>query len=115
MAAGADVIPAWAFGQSAAFRWLRPGPPLVPAPLVARVSRAIGMVPMLLWGRWGTLVPLRAPLTVVLGAPLGLPRCEDPSDEEVQAWLDKYAAALRALHSRHKAAAGLPKEVLRVL
>jgi hypothetical protein len=42
MQCGADVVPAFAFGQSQTYGWIRPGPPLVPAWAVAALSRRIG-------------------------------------------------------------------------
>jgi hypothetical protein len=42
MQGGADVLPAFAFGQSQTYRWLRPGPPLLSKEFVQALSRKIG-------------------------------------------------------------------------
>ncbi|GBF96718.1 diacylglycerol acyltransferase type 2 [Raphidocelis subcapitata] len=115
MQCGADVVPVFAFGQSQTYKWLRPGPPLVPAAAVAALSRKIGMVPLALLGRWGSPVPHRSRMTVVLGAPLRLPRHESPPDDLVQAHLDEYIAALEGIFERHRAAAGHGSTRLRVM
>jgi hypothetical protein len=73
------------------------------------------MVPLLMFGRWGTPIPHRSPLTIVLGAPLGLPRHDDPPPELVQKHLDAYIAAMEGIFERHKAAAGFKDWRLRIL
>jgi 2-acylglycerol O-acyltransferase 2 len=73
------------------------------------------MVPLALLGRWGTPIPHRSRMTVVLGAPLRLPRHDSPPDDVVQAHLDDYVAALEAIFHRHRAAAGHARTVLRVM
>ncbi|KAI8471556.1 MAG: diacylglycerol acyltransferase-domain-containing protein [Monoraphidium minutum] len=115
MQCGADVVPVFAFGQTQTYGWLRPGPPLVSEGAVKAMSRTIGMVPLLLLGRWGTPIPHPARLTVVVGAPLQLPQHDAPPEELVQGYLDKYISDLEALFERNKAAAGHKSLVLRVL
>jgi len=123
---GADaIVPAFAFGQSHAFSWLRPGPPLFSRALVARVARSMGAVPLAIWGRGGTPAPRRRPMVVVVGRPLPLPRPAewaaraarggDPPTELVQAHLDGYIDALRQLVETHKAAVGFPETTLVVM
>jgi hypothetical protein len=73
------------------------------------------MVPLLMLGRWGTPVPHRSRLTVVLGAPLRLPRHDDPPPALVQKYLDAYIAAMEGIFERHKEAAGYKDWTLRVL
>jgi hypothetical protein len=79
------VIPVYAFGQNGTYMWKRPGPPWVSEESFARFSRRLGVVPMLLMGRWGSLAPLRSPMLVVLGKPLVMPRHDDPPEELVSA------------------------------
>lgn len=67
-----------------------------------------GMVPMMIYGRWGTPVPIPAPMTVVFGRPLGLPQHDDPPEELVQHYLDAFIAAMRDMFEKNKAAAGYP-------
>jgi 2-acylglycerol O-acyltransferase 2 len=42
MQTGSHVVPCFAFGQTAAFSWYRPGPPLVSDAAVQTFSRKIG-------------------------------------------------------------------------
>jgi hypothetical protein len=39
---GVPLVPAFAFGQTSMYRWIQPGPPLVPAGWVNALSRSIG-------------------------------------------------------------------------
>ena len=56
-------------------------------------------------GRLCTFMPdERAPMAAVVGAPLALPRIEQPTDADVDAAHAKYVEALRALFERQKAA-----------
>lgn len=112
---GASVVPVFAFGQRATYRWWRPdGAPWVRSAL-AIVSRSVGMVPLAIWGAAGTPLPRRVPMTVVIGAPLTLPRDPDPKPEIVQAGLDAYIEALQALYERHRAKYGHAAIPLRIL
>ncbi|MEW5301864.1 MAG: hypothetical protein WDW36_004693 [Sanguina aurantia] len=70
---GAPLAPVFAFGQTATYTWMRPGSPYVPDAWVSAVSRAIGFVPISLHGVWGTALPHKAPLYVVIGKPIPLP------------------------------------------
>lgn len=115
MQSGADIVPAFAFGQSQTYKWLRPGPPLFSQEAVKALSRQIGMVPLVLLGRWGSPVPHRSRLTVVLGPPMRLPQHDSPSDEVLQHYLDIYISQLEGMFERHKAAAGHPGLQLRVM
>nr|QBG05558.1 diacylglycerol acyltransferase [Chromochloris zofingiensis] len=105
---GAPIIPVFAFGQSNTFQWYRPGPPWVSEAFVAKLSRRIGMVPLLIMGRWGTPLPIQTPMTVVFGKPIPVPHTETPSDELVQEHLDKFITAMETLFHKYKAQAGFP-------
>ncbi|MEW5317165.1 MAG: hypothetical protein WDW38_008491 [Sanguina aurantia] len=59
--------------ETATYTWMRPGSPYVPDAWVSAVSRAIGFVPISLHGVWGTALPHKAPLYVVIGKPIPLP------------------------------------------
>lgn len=112
---GASLVPVFCFGQSEIYGWARPGPPWVPQRWLDALSRLIGFVPMLLYGRWGTPVAYRMPMTVVIGRPIPLPKTPQPSRELVAGYLDTFITELSALYERHKAASGYPGGRLKVL
>ena len=105
LAAGAPLVPAFAFGQTAMFKWSNP----MPLPRAARdgLARAAGFMP--LWIHDGSYLPFpvrSARVTVELGAPVPLPRVADPDDATVRRWLDTFVDAMAALYEAHKDGAG---------
>lgn len=114
MERGAPIVPCFAFGQRAAFRWWRPPS----SPSLSAFARAIGYVPMLFWGMGCSPLPYPAKMTIVLGEPLTTTPpapASEISDEEVDTTLRVYIAAIEELFERHKADAGYPDLELRVL
>ena len=110
--AGAPVVPVFAFGQTSAYSFALPGPPLLPASLVQRVARVLGCMPLLMWGVGGTPLPHRWAITVVVGRPIGGgAKIDDPSPDLVSATLATYVAELEGLYARH-AEKGVPLTVL---
>eukprot|EP00195_Chlamydomonas_chlamydogama_P013725 CAMPEP_0202896348 /NCGR_PEP_ID=MMETSP1392-20130828/5370_1 /ASSEMBLY_ACC=CAM_ASM_000868 /TAXON_ID=225041 /ORGANISM="Chlamydomonas chlamydogama, Strain SAG 11-48b" /LENGTH=255 /DNA_ID=CAMNT_0049581675 /DNA_START=121 /DNA_END=888 /DNA_ORIENTATION=+ len=103
---GAPLVPVFAFNQTKAYSWYRPGPPLFPAKLIAWVSRQIGAVPLIIYGQWGTPAPHRAHMSVVVGRPIEVPHLPEPPAEVVQQYLDAFISEMEALFERHKAEAG---------
>ena len=57
MCAGAPLVPVFVFGQSAAYSWVKLGPPFLPQWLAQRIARAIGFLPLLMYGVWGSPLP----------------------------------------------------------
>lgn len=49
-----------------------------------------------------------------VGAPLQLPKLQDPTADEVSAWHARYLGALRALFDAHKAECGKPDAQLEI-
>jgi hypothetical protein len=53
--------------------------------------------------RWCTFMPLKnTSLAVVVGPPLEVPRIQNPSQEVVDEYLDRYITAVTGLFHRHK-------------
>lgn len=111
---GVPLVPVFAFGQSNLYGYIRlffdfPRG-VVPRSAWARFTRRIGFVPMFVWGRWGTAIPRREPLIIVVGAPIEVPHTPEPSMELVEEYLGKFIHALEALFEKHKKAAGYPMD-----
>lgn len=80
LANNSPLVPVIAYGQHGTYDWARPGPESFPYPpmrLVDWVSRKVGMVPMVIWGRWYSPVPYKVPMTVVIGKPIPIPSLHD--------------------------------------
>uniref|UniRef100_A0A7S0VKA2 Acyltransferase n=1 Tax=Polytomella parva TaxID=51329 RepID=A0A7S0VKA2_9CHLO len=104
---GAPVVPIFAFGQTRTYSWARLGPPIVPQSLVDRLSRLIGAVPIFMYGLYGTPLPHRTPMHVVIGKPIDLGRpSTNPTDEEVEEGLKTYIQAMKDLYERYKVKCG---------
>lgn len=56
---GAPLIPAFCFGQSGTFHWIRPGPPLFSDALVTWLASRLGFLPVYVYGYGFLPMPFR--------------------------------------------------------
>ncbi|XP_045494257.1 2-acylglycerol O-acyltransferase 2-like [Colias croceus] len=107
MRSGAPLVPVFSFGETDVFR-----PPNNPQDsylrrFQERVRKLTGISPMFPIGRglfqysYGVL-PLRSPITTVVGKPLAVPRNLDPTDEEVDALHAEFTKRLIELFETEK-------------
>ena len=75
----------------------------------------IGGLPVPILGRWGTTIPDKVPLFVVIGSPIPVPQILNPDNETVQQYLDKFIERMQELFDQYKAEAGTPHLKLEVL
>lgn len=109
---GVPLVPVVVYGERTAFRKLE-----LPAALRNWCLKALRLPLIVFYGRWGTLMPRRLRLSVVVGAPLEVPHVpdiakEDPRIDEAHG---RYVAALRELWEKHKARFGDAAERLAIL
>lgn len=98
------LIPGYTFGECDLYRSMTSG-----AALRLWMQRHLGLVVPFFWGPlWcAPWLPRRdVALHTVLGAPVQLPRVEDPSEAEVAAWHARYVAAITEVFDTHKARFG---------
>ena len=66
------------------------------------MARSTGMSLTPLWGRWGLLVPLPVKVVSVVGKPLGLPKIENPTAEDVDKYHALYTDEVKRIFDTYK-------------
>jgi hypothetical protein len=105
---GAELVPVYAFGETDLyyhFRFLID----VRRWLVKKFHVAVPLI----CGQYG-LMPYRVPVTMVFGAPIKLPHCANPTQEQIDSAHKTYCEALLKLFDDHKARLGYPHAFLEI-
>lgn len=101
---GAHLVPVYGFGENdllcqAQYPWLRK--------LQELFRSYSGIAPVMFYGRgifqysFG-LMPFRVPVTLVVGSPIPVEKCANPSQKQIDQLHTKYMAELTALYDQHK-------------
>uniref|UniRef100_A0A8C6DG98 Acyltransferase n=1 Tax=Moschus moschiferus TaxID=68415 RepID=A0A8C6DG98_MOSMO len=111
---GASLVPVYSFGENDIFRVKAFAPDSWQHLFQLTLKKLLSCSPCIFWGRglfsaksWG-LVPLARPITTVVGRPIPVPQCSQPSEEQVDHYHTLYMKALEQLFEEHKERCGLP-------
>lgn len=97
---GTPVVPVFTFGLDGSYAYHVPR-----GETILRLSRIMGFLPVLFWGRWGVPfgIPRPQQITVVVGKPIEVPCLGDSiRGEDVDKYHSIYIEELEALFERHK-------------
>ena len=95
---GAEIVPVYFLGNTSVLSVLT-------GSVLRRIARTTGVTLTWFWGWGGTLIPRPNKIVGCLGAPIGIPRTPvaEPTQEQIDAFHDKYLAEVRRLFDTYKA------------
>ncbi|KAI1728405.1 diacylglycerol acyltransferase domain-containing protein [Ditylenchus destructor] len=113
---GAYLVPSYSFGENEIFdqKYNARGSPI--RKVQTYIKKQLGFCPPLFTGRgffsenFG-LLPYRKPITTIVGAPISVEKCDNPTLAQIDALHVRYCESLRELFEEHKAKYGVPENV----
>ena len=97
------------------FKWIKVGPPIVSQATMLKLARAVGFLPLLLYGVWASTLTFPVPIHMVIGRPIELPKIDNPSQEQLEQYLGQFIQALVRIFEDYKVQAGHASLQLQVL
>lgn len=92
---GVDIVPVYLFGNTSVLSVLKTG-------LLATLSRRLQVSLTYIWGKWGLPIPRDVKLLYVTGQPLGLPKIETPTQEDIDKYHNLYCEQVTKLYEKYK-------------
>ncbi|KAG9456612.1 hypothetical protein H6P81_001120 [Aristolochia fimbriata] len=112
METGRPLVPVFSFGQSYAYRWWKPRGS---GKVYSFIARVIKFTPIMFWGTFGSPLPYRKPMHVVVGKPIEVRKNPQATAEEVAELHKQFMGTLQELFEKHKGRMGYADLQLRIL
>ncbi|XP_055844068.1 diacylglycerol O-acyltransferase 2-like [Episyrphus balteatus] len=108
MQTGAAIVPVFSFGEVDVFDQLDNPPNSFVRNMQLLVKKVTGISPLIILGRGFFqynigMLPQRRRIVQVVGAPIDVPKSDDPKKEDVEKYHQKFMDDLNALFETHKA------------
>ncbi|KAK7360403.1 hypothetical protein VNO77_02395 [Canavalia gladiata] len=110
METGLPLVPVFCFGQTKTYKWWK-----APGKLIQNLLRFMKIIPLFYWGVYGSPIPFKNPLYIVVGKPIEVEKNPEPTMEQVAKVHSQFVEALENLFNRYKAQAGYENLELKIV
>ncbi|RHN41802.1 putative diacylglycerol O-acyltransferase [Medicago truncatula] len=110
MEMGHPLVPVFCFGQTNIYKWWKAS-----GKLIQNLASSMKIFPLIFWGKFGSPVPFKNPLYVVVGKPIQVEKIPEPTSEQVAKVHSEFVEALQELFERHKTQAGCTNLELKIV
>ncbi|XP_008796323.4 diacylglycerol O-acyltransferase 2D-like [Phoenix dactylifera] len=107
---GSPLVPVFCFGQTNVYKWWKPQ-----GKFYIHVARAIRFAPLIFWGAFGSPIPYRKPIDIIVGRPIEIRQNLNPSREEVAEVHARFVSAIEKLFVRYREVTGLNNIELKIV
>ncbi|XP_020239181.1 diacylglycerol O-acyltransferase 2D-like isoform X1 [Cajanus cajan] len=107
---GLPLVPVFCFGQTDTYKWWK-----APGKLIQNLARILKITPLFFWGIYGSPIPFKIPLYVVVGRPIKVEKNPQPTMDQVAKVHNQFVDELQDLFNRHKAQAGYTNLELKII
>ncbi|KAL2334144.1 hypothetical protein Fmac_015357 [Flemingia macrophylla] len=110
MEMGLPLVPVFCFGQTNTYKWLK-----APGKLLQNLARILKITPLFFWGIYGSPIPFKIPLYVVVGRPIEVEKNPEPTMEQIAKVHKQFVEELEDLFNRYRAQAGYTNLELKII
>ncbi|KAI1726723.1 diacylglycerol acyltransferase domain-containing protein [Ditylenchus destructor] len=116
MQMGAYLVPSYSFGENEIFDQKYNARGSAIRKVQTYIKKQLGFCPPLFTGRgffsenFG-LLPYRKPITTIVGPPIPVEKCDNPTLDQIDALHVRYCESLKELFEDHKTKYGVPENV----